>query len=120
MIPNRSEKSVTRSKQDQEALDILQSKTVLVMIDGMSLYATPLLHKKDMPILQAPMEAVLCNLRNTEKCLEKDPIKAAAYQQEMKKLETLGYVVKLPPETVHLHSESWFIPYHLVQHNGKN
>lgn len=66
MIPNRSEKSVTRSKQDQEALDILQSKTVLVMIDGMSLYATPLLHKKDMPILQAPMKAVLPNLRNTE------------------------------------------------------
>ncbi len=75
VIPNRSEKSVTRYKQDQEALDLLKSKTVRVMIDGVSRYATPLLRKKDMPILQAPKEAVLSNLRNTEKRLEKDPSK---------------------------------------------
>lgn len=66
VIPNRYEKSVTRSKQDQEALDLLQSQNVRVLIDGVSRYATPLLHKKNMPILHAPMEAALPNLRNTE------------------------------------------------------
>ncbi len=73
-----------------------------------------------MPLLQAPKEAVLPNLRSTEKRLERDPIKAAAYKDEIKKLEVSGYAHKLPPGEVDTEGESWFIPHHIVQHNGKN
>lgn len=111
---------MTRSKQDLEAINLLQSKTIKVLTDGVSRFATPLLRRKDMPILHAPIEAVIPHLRNIEKRLEKDQSKACAYQEEMKKLETLGYAVKFSPETVKPQTESWFIPHHVVQHNGKN
>lgn len=73
-----------------------------------------------MPLLQASVEAVLPNLRNTERCLERDPVKAAAYKEEITKLKVTGYAVKLSPSEISNESESWFLPHHLVQHNGKN
>lgn len=120
ILPIRSKGLVTRLKQDQEALTLLQTQTMRVLVDGVSRYATPLLRKKDMALLQAFKEAVLPNLRSTEKCLERDTIKAAAYKEEIRKLEVSGYARKLPPEEVNTEGESWFIPHHMVQHNGKN
>ncbi len=120
VLPIRSEGVVTRSKQDEEALNLLRTQTTRVLVDGINRHATPLLRKKDMPLLQAPKEAVLPNLRSTEKHLERDPIKAAAYKDEIKKLEVSGYAHKLPPGEVDTEGESWFIPHHIVQHNGKN
>lgn len=63
MLPYKNEKLVTRSKQDQEAIDI----------NGIKRYATPLLRVKNMPKLQATKEAVMANLRSTENRLMRDP-----------------------------------------------
>ncbi|KAJ8387655.1 hypothetical protein AAFF_G00152050 [Aldrovandia affinis] len=120
VLPYRSEKSAVRSRQDQEAVRILQDQTVRVNIDSIECYTTPLLRAKNMPQLQAPPEAVLPQLRGIEKRLTKAPGQAAAYQVEMHKLEEAGYAVKLEPHQVENTEEAWYIPHHIVQHNGKN
>lgn len=43
VTPYRSEKVVSRSRQDQEAINLLEEKTVRVEVDGTQRYATPLL-----------------------------------------------------------------------------
>ncbi|KAK7915538.1 hypothetical protein WMY93_011299 [Mugilogobius chulae] len=98
ILPYRSEKLVVRSRQDQEAMQLLETKTTRVDIQGVQRYATPLLRVKNMPQLKAPKEAVLTNLRSTEKRLKRDPEKAAAYCNEIDKLESAGYVVKVTEE----------------------
>ncbi|KAJ8405628.1 hypothetical protein AAFF_G00316080 [Aldrovandia affinis] len=75
-LPYRSKKLITRSKQDQEAVNLLDAKMVRVDVDGVQRYATPLLRVKDMPRLQASKEAVLANLHSVERRLGKDPEKA--------------------------------------------
>lgn len=82
-LPYRNEKVVTRSQCDQEAIDMLEAKTVRVNVDGVLRYATPLLRKKEMPKLTAPKEAVLPHLRGLEKRLSKDLELAKAYNQEI-------------------------------------
>lgn len=44
-LPCISEKQVTRSKQDQQALNLLQTSTVRVDVEKVQRYATPLLHR---------------------------------------------------------------------------
>ena len=85
-LPFRSEKLVTRSKEDQEAIALLEDKTVRVNVDGIYRYATPLLRRKTAPHFQASPEAVMPSLRSTERRLMKDPDKAAAYEAEISKL----------------------------------
>ena len=119
-LPFRSEKVVTRSKQDQEAVDMLDKSTVRVEINGVHRYATPLLRAKDMPRLQAPKEAVMSYLRSTERRLAKDPLLAITYKQEIDKLERAGYAKKLTPQEVEHSSESWYVPHHIVSHHGKH
>lgn len=118
-LPYRSEKLVTRSRQDAEAVRILEEKTVRVQVNGVLRYATPLLWKKDLPPLVAPKEAVMAHLRGTEKRLTADPDKAAEYNLEISKLVDAGYVRKIPPNEV-ASSPGWYIPHHMVHHNGKN
>lgn len=65
------------------------------------------------------MEAVMPTLRSVERRLVKDPVKAQIYKDEIKKLINGGCVVKLQPDEVNQSEESWFIPHHLVHHNGK-
>ena len=120
VIPYRSEKLVTRSRQDQEAVHLLETKTTHVEVGGIQRYATPLLGVKNMPQLCAPKEAVLANLRSTERRLLQDPQRAAAYGAEIAKLEKAGYAVKVPDDELNTSAESWFIPHHMVSHNGKN
>lgn len=74
-LPYRSEK-LTRSRRDQEAMALLEAKTQHVEVDGVLRYATPLLRRNNMPVLQAPPEAVLPQLRAMEKQLLKDTEKA--------------------------------------------
>ncbi|KAJ8410828.1 hypothetical protein AAFF_G00187850 [Aldrovandia affinis] len=71
-------------------------------------------------MLTAPPEAALSTLRGTEKHLSRDPVKAEAYRAEIMKLEKTGYATRVSPEKARTSKESWFIPHHLVTHNGKN
>lgn len=120
-VPFRSEKLVTRSRQDQEAINILETKTIRVEVDSILRYATPLLRRRDMPLLQATKEAVMPSLRSVERRLARDPAKAEAYQVEMEKLIKAGSVIKCGPEVpVGEGREAWYIPHHMVSHNGKN
>lgn len=48
-LPFRNEKLITRSKQDNEAIDLLNAKTIRVNVDGIDHYATPVLRKKMYP-----------------------------------------------------------------------
>ncbi len=119
ILPYQNEKILTRSKQDQECIQLLQDKTVRVDVNGIQRYATPLLRAKGMPCLHAPKEAVLPQLRGIENRLNKNPEQAAAYQEEIVRLQQAGYISKLPPEQVDHSRESWYIPHHMVEHNGK-
>lgn len=78
-VPFRNEKLVTRSKQDQEAISILETKTTRVEVDGILRYATSLLRWRDMPLLQATKEAVMPTLQGVEWRLARDPAQVAAY-----------------------------------------
>lgn len=59
-------------------------------------------------------------LRSTERRLAKDPQLAATYIGEIQKLENAGYTIRLSPQEVEQSKESWYIPHHMVSHNGKN
>lgn len=89
-------------------------------MDGVAHYATPLLCIKNGPPPKAPKEAVMARFRSTESKLVKNPEQAAAYIAKIHKLETSGYVHKLPPGNQDDDKEMWYIPHHMVQHNGKN
>lgn len=119
-LPYTSDRQVTRSKQDQQALNLLQTSTVRVDVDGVQRYATPLLRRTNSTTLQAAMEAVLPSLRSTERRLAKDPQRAEVYCQEIQKLEKMGYVAVVSPEATTSTPESWFIPHHMVRHNNKD
>ncbi|KAL0153282.1 hypothetical protein M9458_051409 [Cirrhinus mrigala] len=118
MVPQWEGKEVTRSKQDQEALQLLDQKTLILDMEGIHRLATPLLRRKDMPLLKAPKESVLPTLRSVERRLLKDPLKAEVYEEEMRKLIKTGAVREVTdfePDS----PECWYIPHHLVSHNGK-
>lgn len=119
-LPWRNEKTSTRSKQDREAIELLDAKTVRVEVDGVKRYATPLLRVKNMPQLKAPKEAVISQLRATERRLVKNPEQAVAYSAEIHKLDQAGYAVKLDQHAEQDSAYSWYIPHHIVHHNGKN
>jgi len=120
-VPFRSEKLATCSKQDHEAINILETKTTRVEVDGVLRYATPLLRQRDIPLLQATKEAVMPNLRSVERRLARDPAWAAAYKVEMEKLIKAGSVIRCGPEVpLREGCEAWYIPHHMVSHNGKN
>ncbi|XP_077069937.1 uncharacterized protein LOC143722413 [Siphateles boraxobius] len=120
ILPYRNEKVVTRSRCDQEAITLLETKTARVNVNGVFRYATPLLRKKDMPQLKAPKESVLPLLRALERRLSKSPEQSKAYNQEIERLDQSGYVVKLADEAVDQTPESWYIPLHMVYHNEKH
>lgn len=120
VIPYRSDKVVIRSKLDQEAVRVLQLKTMCVEVEGTMRYATPLLFMQSMPHLSMPKEAVLPRLRSVERRLLKEPDQASAYQAEITRLKGAGYVAKLDPREMESSTESWYIPHHMVQHNDKN
>lgn len=115
-----NEKVITRSKQDQQCYNLLQTATVRVNVDGVLRYATPLLRRTPITLLNAGMESVLPSLRNIERKLAKNPEQAQVYCSEIQKLESAGYIAKIAPDEVDKSTESWFIPHHIVHHNGKD
>lgn len=119
-LPYTSEKAATRSKQDQRAMALLQSSTTRVEVDGVLRYATPLLRRANATPLHAPKEAVLPCLRSMERRLAKDPSRAEVYCNEIQKLEKAGYVAKVFADEADQSAESWYIPHHMVNHNGKD
>ncbi|XP_034536205.1 uncharacterized protein LOC117810467 [Notolabrus celidotus] len=120
VLPFRSERLAVRSRLDQEAVNILEARTERVKIGDIFRYATPLLRIKDAPPLKATADAVTPMLRSTERRLVKDPARAKVHEAEIKKLIDGGCVTKLSAEEVNGSKESWFIPHHLVHHNGKD
>ncbi|XP_039534154.1 uncharacterized protein LOC120483252 [Pimephales promelas] len=115
-----NEKLITRSKQDQQSYKLLQSATVRVEVNNVLRYATPLLRRTPITLLYAGKEAVLPSLRNIERKLAKNPEQAQTYCSEIQKLESEGYIAKITPEEADKSTESWFIPHHMVHHNGKD
>ncbi|XP_057186686.1 uncharacterized protein LOC130552431 [Triplophysa rosa] len=119
VMPYQTSKLVVRSKQDQEAIELLEAKTRRIRVDGVLRYATPLLRKRGVPSLRAPKEAVLPSLRSLERRLDRDPRRANEYCAAIHKLVEAGAVRKINPQEASLTEESWYIPHHLVSHNEK-
>ncbi|XP_040920966.1 uncharacterized protein LOC121200005 [Toxotes jaculatrix] len=84
ILPYRNEKLITRSKQDREAMELLETKTIRINVDGIEHYATPLLRAKNAPKLQAPKESVMPLLRSAERQLQKKPELVEIYNKEAK------------------------------------
>jgi len=116
---SKNSKAVIRSKQDQQAFECLEQQTERHEINGIERYATPLLRRPNAGTLKAPKEAVLASLRSTERRLAKDPNLSEAYCTEMNKLEQAGYVAEISNQEAEKSTESWYIPHHMVNHNGK-
>lgn len=82
LLPFRNEKLVVRSREDQEAMNLLETKTQRVNIEGVQRYATPLLTRRGAPKLNSTTHSVIAQLRATEKRLKEDPEKADIYSEE--------------------------------------
>ena len=106
VLPSRNEKMVVRSREDQEAMNLLETKTQRVNIEGVQRYTTPLLRKTGAPKLNGSPHSVMAHLRATEKRLKKDPEKAALYSSEIGKLIQARYVNKLGPKEVDQSTEA--------------
>ncbi len=114
ILPYRSDKVVTRSHQDAEALRILEEKTIRVNVVGVNRYATPLLWKESLPPMNAPKEAVFTLLCSTERRLSREPKLAATYNTEIQKLLQAGYVTPLTSDECGVSPHSWYIQYHTI------
>ncbi|CAI5660547.1 uncharacterized protein LOC106097744 [Oreochromis niloticus] len=120
VVPVPEGKVVTRSREDNYAVSLLEQRTVRVEVEGIQRYATPLLRRQNMPHLKASPDAVIPSLRSVERRLQKDPGRAKIYRAEIEKLVQAGSVVKVSPSEVAQADESWYTPHHLVSHNGKD
>lgn len=112
-------KTTYRSRQDQEAFECLAS-VKQVEINGIARYATPLFQPKNAPRLNAPPNSVMAALLLTEHQIARNPVGATICSQEIQKLEQAGYVKRLIPKEAASTDESWYVPQHLVGHNGKH
>lgn len=119
-LPYVSEKTALRSKQDQQALTLLQTSSERVSVDGTQRYTTPLLQQQPAIPLCASSNAVMPNLWSTERRLAKDTVRAASYCKEMDKLVQSSYVAEISTEEAAKSAESWYVPHHMVHHNGKD
>lgn len=105
-LPFRKSKEVICSGEDKAAMKQLEQKTIRVTVDGVSRYATPLLHKPNAPTLHAPPTAVMALLRSTERRLAFSAEQSAVYNEEIHKLEKAGYAVKINADEVISSKES--------------
>ncbi len=67
-LPFQSARDLTRSKQDQRLWKYLKIK-LCVLVNGVSRYATPLLHQNNAAYLQAPPAAVMAEFQATSQML---------------------------------------------------
>ncbi|XP_052405908.1 uncharacterized protein LOC127951863 [Carassius gibelio] len=120
ILPYQSSRLAMRSKQDREAVELLEAKTQRVQVGNILRYATPLLRRPNVPPLRAPIKAVLPNLRSLERRLGQDPLRAQEHSAAIHKLVEGGAVKEVDPKETSTTDESWYIPHHVVSHNGKN
>lgn len=80
ILPFQPVKDMTRSKQDRDALQMLETKTKRVEVNGISHYATPLLRKGNAKVLHAGPESVMALLRATERRLNHKSELAEVYK----------------------------------------
>lgn len=119
VLPFRNEKMVVRSREDQDAISLLQTKTQQLKVGGVYRYATPLLRKPGAPKLNSSAHSVMAHLRATERWLKREPEKAAIYSAQINKLIEAGYAKKLHPKDVEQSAEAWYLLHHLVCHKNK-
>lgn len=62
----------------------------------------------------------MSRLCSCERRLFQNPQQAETYTREIQKLIDAGYVKKLSSSEVEDVPESWYIPHHIVHHNGKD
>ena len=110
---------VVHSHEDQYAMNLLETKTQRLEVEGVHRYATRLLRKLGAPKLNSSTHSVMAHLRATEKRLKRDPERAAIYSAEINKLISCEYVKKLQPREVEQSTEAWYFPHHLLCHNNK-
>lgn len=67
-------------------MNLLESTTTTVEVNGILKDATLLLQRKNSTFFQAPMGAVIPRFMGLEKCLLQDPKSSATYETKMKKL----------------------------------
>jgi len=67
VIPFRKEKMVVRSHEDQYAMNLLETKTQRLEVDGVHRCATPRLRKLGEPKLNSSTHSVMAHLRTTQK-----------------------------------------------------
>lgn len=80
-LPFRSLKEATRSREDKEALALLEQKSNRVMVDGGSRYAVSLLHRRNSPLLNTSQNAVMLLLRATGGRLSHNPEQLVVYKR---------------------------------------
>ena len=113
-------RSVTRSRQDQYAVKLLEAKTKRVAVDGISRYATPMLRANDGTVFQATKEAVMPSLKRIEKRLLSRPLLAKVHNEQIQNLVDTGKVKLLTEPEVINADEAWYFPHHVVYANGKH
>ena len=86
----------------------------------MQRYATPLLCAHDGTQFTATKELAFANLKHTERHFLKDPELAKIHSEQIQKLVHAGYVKKLSDAEGDSSKEVWFVPHHVVRHNGKH
>ena len=111
------DKPVSQSKEDRRAQDILESTTTKIADDR---YETGLLWKADnmtMPNSKAMATRRLCS---TEKRLNGNTEKAAAYQATIESYLEKGHAKKLSVEEAKVDDpRRWFLPHHAVTNPNK-
>ena len=114
-------KQVGRSKQDQKAVDLLDSKSTYMMVEGVKRIATPLLWRCDEEMLSCPASSVLPALRRNEHHLRKDPERAEVHRGKIQELKGASLVRVLTEDEKEKDSDRhWYFPHHVVIQNGKS
>ncbi|KAJ8026554.1 hypothetical protein HOLleu_31417 [Holothuria leucospilota] len=113
-------RQAVRSKQDQKALEVLVERTIRVDVDGVLRYATPLLRLEDGTQFNIDQRSIHPTLKRTEKHLQSKPEVAEIHNKQINQLVEAGFVKKIPEEEAKESKESWYIPHHVVEHNGKH
>ncbi|XP_022079226.1 uncharacterized protein LOC110973069 [Acanthaster planci] len=114
-------KQVTRSKQDQRAVDLLEAKSTFVEIGNVRRVATPLLWRLGKPTFSCPASAVLPSLKRNEQRLLRDPDLAKIHCGKIQELKEGGLVRTVVNQGGDQEPESqWYIPHHVVRQNDKS
>lgn len=94
-FPQLNEKEVYWSKQNLYALQLLDSLTERIVVQGELHFATPLLRHPNSPTMCVTKQSAPPLLLSTEPRLSMNPQLADVHNQEIHKLVKAGFVTKL-------------------------